>query len=243
MDDGIPDHLPPLKGCLYCHAEGTTFLTQGRKMLGLGGDFPVLKCDRCHAVAQLDIDPAYPDEWNIRYRRTDRSPRYYYVYHHLGKAGWLSAEEALVASTNGYAQRARVAQTKAGDLSWLRPGSLRPPPPMMSPVERVYLTLRAVTLQETPPPGFLVRADQGAVLDSGKLYVTDQKLHLLGQRRDWTHDLNTVRRVSYNGKSWTVFLDGEARHYRGINVEEQYDAQLIATVIEALCRAEDEYDW
>lgn len=239
----IPANLPPLQGCLYCHAEGTTTLMPPRKFFGFGSDFLTLKCERCHAVATLDVDPDYPDDWHIRYRRVDHAPRYYYVLIHLGKAGWLSAEEALAASTSGYIQRARVAQTKAGDLSWLKPVSLRPPPPMMSPDEQVYLTLRAVTLQETPPPGFLVRADQGAVLDSGKFYVTDGRLHLLGQRRDWSHDLAAVHRVTYDKKSWTVYLDGEDhRHYRGLNVADQFDAQLIATVIETLVHVEPTHE-
>ncbi len=239
MDDGSfadLQYLPPLQGCLYCHAEGTTTLLPGRKLFGFGSDIPTLKCERCHAVASLDINLDDPNDWRIRYRRVDHSSRYYYVSIYLGKAGWLSAYEALTASRNGYAQRARVAQTKAGDLSWLRPGSLRPSPPTMDPEEQVYLTLRAVTLQETPPSGFLVRPDQGTVLDSGKFYVTGERLHLLGQRHDWSHDLADVQKIEYDGKAWLVYLDGQ--HYRGLNVAEQYDAQLVATVIEELAFGE-----
>jgi hypothetical protein len=103
---------------------------------------------------------------------------------------------------------------------------------MMSPAEKVYLTLRAVTFQETPPPGFLVRPDHGTVLDSGKLYVTDQKLHLLGQRHDWSHDLTEVQKVEYDSKTWMIYL--ESQHYRGVNVAEQFDAQLISAVLDTL---------
>ncbi len=85
-----------------------------------------------------------------------------------------------------------LAQTKAGDLAWLQPASLNPPLPSWAPMNESILTLKAVTLHETPPPGLLVRADHGAVLDSGKFYVTDQKLYLLGQRRDWSHALEDI---------------------------------------------------
>jgi hypothetical protein len=227
-------HLPPLQGCLYCHTQGTTTLHPGRKLLGFGSDLPTIKCEHCHAIALFDVDLDHPGDWRIQYRRTDHSARYYYVSIYLGKAGWLSADEAIAASRNGYVQRARIAQTNAGDLAWLKPGSLRPPPPMMRPDEKVYLALRAVTLQETPPPGFLVRPDHGTVLDSGKLYVTDQKLHLLGQRHDWSHDLADVQRVEYDDKAWIVQLEDQ-HHYRGLNMAEQFDAQLIAAIINALC--------
>ena len=41
--------IPPLQGCLYCHAEGTLTLHEGRKILGLGGDYPTVKCSRCES--------------------------------------------------------------------------------------------------------------------------------------------------------------------------------------------------
>ncbi|MBN1566087.1 MAG: hypothetical protein JXA10_19770 [Anaerolineae bacterium] len=212
-------------------------LRPGRKLLGFGSDLPMLKCEHCRAVAFLDVDPDYPDSWRILYRRFDQSPRYYYVALYLGQAGWLSANEALTASTNGYVQRARLAQTRSGDLTWLRPGSLRPPPPMMTPDEKVYLTLRAVTLQETPPPGFLVRPDHGTVLDSGKLYITDQKLHLLGQRHDWSYDLTDIQDIKHDDKAWLIYL-ADQHHVRGLNVADQFDAQLITAVVKALCQSE-----
>lgn len=241
MDHTELEQLPPLRGCLYCHSEDSIVFSEGRKMFGFGNDLPSLRCERCHAVAQLDVDPVFPDQWRIRYRRVDNSSRYYYVAVRLGQAGWLSADEALRISTNGYVQRARVAQTRAGDLSWLKPASLRPPPPMMSPREQTYLNLRAVTLQETPAQGFLTRPEQGTVLDSGKFYVTDRKVHLLGQRRDWSHDLQAIERVEYDQKSWTVFLHGveQPQHYRGVNAADQLDAQLITAVVEALLQQLD----
>ncbi len=234
MADAAP--IPPLKGCLYCHQDGTTVLTEGRKFLGFGSDYPLLKCTHCESVALLDIAGDDPDHWRIRYRRVNPDPEYYYVAIHLGEAGWLSAEDALAISTNGYVQRQRREQIAQGDLSWLHPTPLDPPPPLMSPTEEVYLTLKGVTFQEAPPPGLLVRPDQGAVLDSGKFYVTDQKLHLLGQRRDWSHRLNSIQRIDYDDQAWTLVLNtpNEPRQYRGLNTWDQLDAQLVAAVVEVL---------
>jgi len=234
MDGATRDLPPPLQGCLYCHSEGTTVLARSRKILGLGSDFPIVKCAHCDSTAYLDYQPDLPDGWRICYHRANRAPRYYYVFIHLRKAGWLSAAQALLASTNGFVQRARVAQTQAGDVSWLRPASPNPSLPLLPPAERVYLTLKGVTLQEGPPPGFLIRATAGTTLDSGKAYVTAQHLYLLGQRRDWSHPLSDIRVATYDETSWTVSLEGNERHYRGVNVSDQFDAQLVATIIDAL---------
>jgi hypothetical protein len=233
MEREAVDTIPPLQGCLYCHSEGTMILSEGRKFLGMGGNYPVLRCTQCDSVALLDCAP---DHWRIRYKHTNPAPSYYYVAIHLGKAGWLPSEAALAISTTGYIQRARVEQTQAGDLAWLQPAPLRPPPPLMSTEETVYLSLKGVTLQEAPPSGLLVRADQGGVLDTGKFYITDQKLHLLGQRRDWSHRLTDIHKVEYNTKSWAVVINtlGQPQQYRGLNLPDQYDAQLVAAVIEIL---------
>jgi hypothetical protein len=234
MVDEIIDYLPPLQGCLYCHSEGTTTLSYNRRLLGFGSDFPLLRCSHCNSVALLDYDPDHPDDWRIRYRRVNRAPRYYYVAIYLGRAGWLSASAALTISTDGYAQRMRVAQAKAGDLAWLQ--AVHSPLPLMSAAEDVYLTLKGVTLQATPPSALLVRAEQGAVFDSGKFYVTNQKLYLLGQRRNWSHVLTDVRKIDYDDKCWVIYLDtpDQLQHYRGTNTSDQLDAQLAAAVIEAL---------
>ncbi len=235
MDDG-QELIPPLQGCLYCHAEGTTELHEPRKIFGFGNDYPLLKCRRCESTALLDYTPAEPSAWRILYKHVNTTPRYYYVALHLGRAGWLTAEDALEISTNGFVQRRRVQQARAGDLSWLRPSPLHPPPPLMHPAEVVYLTLRGVTLQEVPPSGFLVHAESGAVLDSGKFYVTGRRLHLLGQRRDWSHALDEIEHVDYDEEGWTLIFRTSDRllQYRGMNIPEQFDAQLVATVIEAL---------
>jgi hypothetical protein len=230
--------LPPLQGCLYCHSEGTTAITEARKFLGFGSDYPLLKCSHCGSVALFDVNTGEPGDWRIRYRRVSRASRYYYVAIHLGRGGWLSADKALAISTDGYVQRQRVQQAKSGNLSWLQPMPLRPPPPLMGTDENVYLTLRAVTYQQASPQGLFVRPNQGDVLDSGKLYVTDQKLHLLGQRRDWSHPLGDIHEIKYDTDSWTAILHtaDNLQQYRGISVVEQLDAQLIATVLETLWR-------
>ncbi|MBN2305670.1 MAG: hypothetical protein JXQ72_14400 [Anaerolineae bacterium] len=196
----------------------------------------MLTCTQCGTVAWLDVSVSNPDQWHIRYRRVNRDSSYYYVAVHFGRGDWLSAQQALEISTNGYAQRQRVIQVQASNLTWLHPSPLRPPPPLMKPDEKVYLSLKGVTLQDAPPPGFWVRADQGDVQDSGKFYVTDQRLHLLGQRRDWSHGLDKIARVGYDRQSWTIVLQtsDQVQQYRGLNAQDQLDAQLVAMIVEAL---------
>jgi len=240
MADTLVEHLPPLQGCLYCHSEGTTTLSDSRKILGFGNGFPLLRCSHCNSVAFFAYEEGHLDNWRIKYRRVNRASRYYYVSVYLGRAGWLSASKALEISTNGFVQRMRVAQAKSGDLTWLSHSSSQsqPSPACVNAEERVYLTLKAVTLQETPPPGILVRSQQGALLDSGKFYVTDQRLYLLGQRRDWFYTFDEISRIDYNDKYWTIYLDvpDQEQRLRGANVSDQLDAQLVAAVVESLLR-------
>lgn len=236
MLDETISSLAPLQGCLVCHMEGTTELSTGRRLLSFGQHYPRLQCSYCGSVALLDISGDGLEEWRIRYTRINRAERYFYAAAHLGQARWLSAKDALAISTDAFVQRRRVQQVKAGDLTWLQLPSLRPPPPCVSPGEQVFLVLKAVTYHETVPPG-LFSAKQGAVLDSGKLYVTGQNLHLLGQRRDWTYRLNVIQRISYDADAWAVHLntpDAPPQHLRGMNVTGQMDSQLVAAVIEIL---------
>jgi len=226
----------PLRGCLYCHTEGTTSLVATRRLLGLGADLPTVRCEHCQSLALLDYSPDDPDNWRIRYRRANDAPAYYYVALHLGSGAWLSAAEALAASTNGYVQRQRVQQTRAGNLAWLHPAPLDPAPEPLAGDELVYLALRAVTLQEAPPPGLLVQS--GAFIDSGKLWVTDRALRLAGQRRAWSFGLREVEDLSYDAKAWTLVLGDpqQPKTLKAPNQDEQYDAQLVAAVVEQLCR-------
>lgn len=236
MVDHRVGQLPPLQGCLYCHSEGTTSLTIGRKWWRFGSDYPLLKCSHCNSTALLDYSASNLDRWQICYRRVNRAPRYYYVALHFGQSDWLPAPQALAISTDGFVQRKRVAQAKAGELDWLQP----PPAdiPDQDGNERVYLSLKGVTLQNAPPPGlFSLGSQEGPVLNSGKLLATDRALYLLGQRRNWSQPLEKIWKVSYDRKFWTVIFVGEdnqLQQYRGVNATDQWDAQLISTVIEAL---------
>ncbi len=225
--------LPPLQGCLYCHSEGTITRSEPRRFLGFGDVYPQLKCSACGAVALFDLTDG---DWRIRYKRFSRAASFYYVALHLGAAGWLSSGDALDISTEGFVQRKRVEQAKVGKLSWLQAAPLLPPPPLMTPEEKVFLSLRGVAYQQSALPGFWARSDQAEVLDTGTFYVTDYKLHLLGQRRDWSHRLSDIRKVAYDHRSWTIYLNtaGSAEFYRGMALASQMDPQLFSAVVEAL---------
>jgi hypothetical protein len=77
------------------------------------------------------------------------------------------------------------------------------------------------------------------VLDSGKFYVTDRKLHLLGHRRDWSHKLTDVRRVEHTDQYWRIYVGESEQHYQGSNTPDQIDAQLFSTVVKMLCRVDE----
>src|SRR5258708_36139780 len=110
----------PLQGCLYCHNEGTIGVTDGRKILGLGSGLPTLTCRNCGSVARFEPGPD-ADNWRIRYRTFNKSPRFYYVILYLGKAGWLTADEALAISHNGCVQHQRIQQVQRADLNSVAP--------------------------------------------------------------------------------------------------------------------------
>ncbi len=224
---------PPLLGCLYCHAEGTTTLAEGRKVLGLGSNTPTITCSTCGAVAFFEAGEGQ-DQWRIRYRSINKASRYYYVMIHLGQAGWLESEEALEQSRVGFVQRQRVQQTQRGDLSWLRRIALNPPPPLMSPEEAIYLTLNPASLQQGAKNGGVLARTEGVTQDTGRVYVTDRKLHLLGHRRDWTHKLTEIQRVDHNEQHWRVYVGDGSQYYQGENLPNQLDAQLFATVVKTL---------
>jgi hypothetical protein len=229
-----PVEVPaPLQGCLYCHAEGTTTLAEGRKILGLGSGLPVLACSACGSVARFEPGSGAGD-WRIRYRKVNRDPRYYYVMVYMGRSGWLDADEALRISRQGYAQRQRVAQTERGDLSWLTPIALDPPPPLMSPEETVYLTANPATFQQSTRGGVVLARDEENILDTGILYVTDWKVHLLGRRRDWSHKLADIQRVEHTDRYWRLHVGASQQHYQGLNQPDQIDAQLFSAVVHAL---------
>jgi hypothetical protein len=228
----------PLQGCLYCHTEGSITLTEGRKILGLGSGLPTLMCSSCGSVALFEPGEDN-DSWRIRYKSVNKAPRFYYVMLYLGRAGWLTAEEALESSRKGFVQRQRVQQAQRGDFSWLKPTPLDPPPPLMSHDERVYLTVNPVSFQQAMRAGSVLAQGEENVLDSGRFYVTDRKLHLLGHRRDWSHKLSDVQRVEHNDQYWRVYVGESEQHYQGSNLPDQIDAQLFTTVVKMLCRQDE----
>jgi hypothetical protein len=231
-----PDDLPPdapyqpeaLRGCLCCHTEGSVGLVEGRKFLGFGGGPPILTCRVCGSSAVFEPGPPdAPESWRIRYKKVNRAAEYYYVRVMLGTAGWLSAEEALRLSQNGYIQRHRVAQTERDDLRWLHPAPLIPPPPFMSPEEAVYVKVN---------PAILNAGDEETALDSGAFYLTGQKIHLIGRRRDWSHRLSEITAVSYTDAGWRIAVRTGGQTYHAGNHPDQIDAQLFVAVLKALMR-------
>lgn len=236
MADGWLAGLPPVQGCLLCHTEGAVSVEPGRAGLPRVEGFPIIKCSYCGAVAELDAEPDNPNGWRIRYRKVNPAERYFYVTRHFGGGDWLDRSDALRASTNGYVQRQRVRQTNEGDLSWLAPLALDPLPPFIVRGETVFLELRAVTLQRLAPRTWIFRAGQDELIDSGKLYVTDRKLHLLGQRRDWSVSWADVLDTGYDADTWRAHISGEdqTRELLAQGAANEIDPQLIAAILDLL---------
>jgi len=241
MDD--TENIPaPLRGCLYCHAEATISVTEGRKLFGIvGSSLPTLTCSECHSTALFEAGEDVAT-WRIKYRSVNRSARFYYVMIHLGDAGWLTAEEAMQASLNGFVQRQRVQQAKRGNLSWLSPAPLDAPPPLMAPDELVYLTAASAVIAQAAKSSGVLGANEDNVLDSGQFYVTDRKVHLLGHRRDWSHRLSDVARVDYTENDWRIYVGDSNQYYQGTNQLDQIDAQLFTTVVKALLKTGEPAD-
>jgi hypothetical protein len=159
----------------------------------------------------------------------------------LAKAGWLDSDEALDTSTEIYVQRQRLQQSENGDLAWLKPSRLSPPPPLMRPDETVYLTLKpAVYGEASPPPKvklpFGLGQPQMRVLDSGTCYITDSKIHLLGQQRDRSNRLSEISHLDYQGGEWfiQVTVGDQPYQYQGMNLSATVDAEVIIAIIRRL---------
>lgn len=226
------DMPAPLLGCLFCHAEGTIIQTEGRRLFGLGDSLPTLTCNHCGSVAVLDTGEN--GTWRIRYRKHNREREYYFAALWLGKGGWLDADEALRLSRLAYIQRQRVQQTQRGDLSWLTPIQLDPPPPILHTDEILWLIFRYVTYRQGQSGRFSRQDDE--VIDSGAFYITDRHVHLLGQKRNWSYRLRAIRKVDFNDEAWLVYLkqtEGN-EYFRGDNHPDVMDAQLVANIIQAL---------
>ncbi len=233
-DEPRTDQLPaPLLGCLFCHAEGTIIQSEGRRFFGIGEALPTLTCNNCGCVAVLEVGNTSED-WRIRYRKYSREREYHFATQHLGKGGWLEAEDALELSRLAYIQRHRVQQARQGDLSWLKPVELAPPPPIVNPDETIFLHFRYATLRQGQGTRFIRQDDN--IIDSGAFYVTGENIHLLGQKRNWSHPLSNIRKVDFNGDAWLIYLQNEEieEYFRGDSEPEIMDAQLIAAIVQAL---------
>lgn len=237
-DISAQDDLPaPLLGCLFCHTEGAMVLTEPRRLLGIGRYYPLLMCNRCGSTASFDYEPenGAADHWGIRYRRYNHSREYYFSGLYLGKAGWLSADDAVEISTRSYVQRQRVRQSQQGNLQWLKPLSLTPPPPLLNPDEKVYMTFRHVIFYQGQSGAFA----QGRLntKDTGSFFVTDQQVHLLGHKQDWSFPLTSIQAVDYNERAWFLYVPSFSslpEFFFGENYAEELDAQLVSTVLEVL---------
>jgi hypothetical protein len=238
IDPDRDDLPPPLRGCLYCHAEGSISRAEGRKLLGLGSDFPLLVCTECGSVASFD-EGKDTGRWRIRYRKYNRERKFYFSVLYLGKAGWLGADEALDISTRSFVQRHRVRQAQQGDVAWLHPTPLSPPPPLMNPHEEVYMSFQYVIYCQASQVGRLAHRAVANSLDAGSFFVTGSKIHLLGHRRDWSYHLTDIQGIDYNDKSWFIYLNninnvGGVEYFQGDNHPDELDAQLVAAVLQAL---------
>jgi hypothetical protein len=75
------------------------------------------------------------------------------------------------------------------------------------------------------------------LLDSGTFYLTDNKLHLLGQHRDRSNRLSEVTKLDYNARGWTIILEGaqEANFYQGEYPDDPLiDGEMLEAIIHAL---------
>lgn len=230
-------HMPaPLEGCLYCHSVGTTTLTEAKPVLGIVSVGAVLTCSSCGATATFESGTG-PLDWRIRYRTFNRSSRFYYVMVYLGLSGWLDAEAALDRSRRGFTQRYRLQQAQHGDLSWLSPHRLTPPPALMSPSETLYVRFNNASLMRRPSGGRLavvLTRGEGLVQDTGSVLVTDQKVHLLGKSRDWSHKLSEIGRIEHNERYWRLHIPETGQYYQGNNAIDEIDAQLFTVTVQHL---------
>jgi ribosomal protein S27AE len=223
-----PADLPaPMQGCLYCGAEGSVVASEGNQKL---------TCGTCGAIARFEPGTD-ADHWRINYQKYSHAPRFYYVMVHLGRAGWLDADAALNVAEQGFIYRHRLQQAQRGELGWLKPTKMETPPPLMSPAETVYIHLTSAAIfhaQRANGLAALFNRNNGIQQDSGQIYITDLKIHLIGKTRDWSHKLSDIQRIDHNEKHWRLYVGDGTQFYQGENVPGQIDAQLFATVVKIL---------
>jgi hypothetical protein len=95
------------------------------------------------------------------------------------------------------------------------------------------------TFQQAMRAGSVLAPGEENVLDSGKFYVTDRKLHLLGHRRDWSHKLNDIQRIEHTDSYWRIYVGESEQHYQGANLPDQIDAQLFCAIVKQLTRRDE----
>jgi len=225
----------PLIGCLVCHQEGTIELVSpSQRVLNIGDNYPRLICQSCQSVAIFDGDEDDGDiQWRIRYKTVgDSSVTYDYAKRKLKPSLWHQDDDALELSRDIYTQRYRIQQLQNKDFEWLRPETLNPPPPLMRPDETVYLTLKSVSYCEEQPTQLGLFKKAPEILDTGICYITDSKVHLLGQRRDRSHKLSEIQ-AEYKDDIWYARIADNSLYYTGFS-QSKLDAEVIVTIFKVL---------
>ena len=74
-------------------------------------------------------------------------------------------------------------------------------------------------------------------LDTGSFFVTDEKIHLLGHKQDWSYSLYDILAVDFNERAWFLYVPSSGSLPEFFFVEnhpEELDAQLAAAVVDVL---------
>lgn len=237
-DQPDPSQPAPLVGCLVCFAEGTIQLIEKPAFFNFKGfrvGVPLIVCQKCGSTAQFELG-ADADSWRVRYKRVNHPERYHYAARTLGVNRWLSADEALEMAERGYMQRMRLEQVANGDLSFLPHLPTRNTSSLLSPDETVYTRIEQVALQ--------VRGRETSLLDNGVFYLTDQKVHLHGARRDWSHRLSDLHIADFNTEHWQIEIGATPHTYVGSSRPtdpDALDAQLLTALVRTLSNAPRAY--
>jgi hypothetical protein len=218
---------PPLIACLYCHTEGT--ITEHLPQFWQRSKFPRLMCEFCGSIAEFDNMPD-ARSWRIRYVKCSNDAPYYYAHLVFEAADWLSEDEAIDLSTDAYVQRRRNEQVRVGQLAWLQPTLPDNRPASLTPDEHTLAYFEKVALHRQ------VTTDEGETIhdvDQGALFLTDRKLHIHGQQRDWSYEYGAVVKVHYDTTTWHVSFSDN--HFIKHTVQPgEINAQITCSLIEVL---------
>lgn len=220
---------PPLVGCLYCHTEGT--ITEFTSRRFARASYPRLVCSNCGSVALYDAGEA--DHWRISYQRVNHDARYFYAAYVFESAAWLDDDRAIDLSRDAYIQRRRVEQVKSGQLNWLqpelpddiRPSRLSPDEQILAFVERCGLKRKIEADPDTAPSTHDV--------DQGPLFLTNRKMHLLGQQREWVYEYAAVINTHFEQLLWRITFS-DAHFIEHNATPKELDPQLLTAVVETL---------